>query len=232
MADIFDRIASDFSHERSSFLTQPLRMRRDYGESRTSSSSFQDMDADNDGRISPEEWDDAFDQIDTDDSGFISEDEWDNPHFDILDADDDGLISEREWGEGFDILDANDDGFISESEFYKRTASEDDFEDDFEEDLIDDLSEEIVDIVEEELEKEEQIGSRFVKEAGGHRGGSYMSLQNIRQMDDFLRTLEDQVHEGEELEDWVEDKISRAHAILSDLHRYFLFGDGYHTHED
>ena len=226
MADIFDKIASDFSRERSSFLTQPLRMRRDYGESRTSSSSFQDMDADNDGRLSPEEWGDAFDQIDTDDSGFISEDEWDNPHFDILDDDEDGLISEKEWGEGFDILDANDDGFISEDEFYKRTASEE------EEELIDDLTDDIVDIIEEEVEREDEIGSRFVKQAGGHRGGSYMSLQNIRQMDDFLRTLETQVHEGEELEDWVEDKISRAHAILSDLHRFFLFGEGYHHHED
>tara|TARA_B100000927_G_scaffold291535_1_gene294271 strand:- start:2858 stop:3532 length:675 start_codon:yes stop_codon:yes gene_type:complete len=224
MADIFDKIASDFSHERSSFLTQPLRMRRDYGESRTSSSSFQDMDADNDGRLSPEEWDEAFNQIDTDDSGFISEDEWDNPYFKELDADEDGVISEKEWGDGFNILDADEDGFISENEFYRRTAAEEEF--------IEDLSEEIVDLIEEEVDKEEQVNSRFVRQAGGHRGGSYMSLQNIRQMDDFLRTLEDQVHDGEELEDWVEDKISRAHAILSDLHRYFLFGDGYHTHED
>ena len=59
-----------------------------------------------------------------------------------------------------------------------------------------------------------------------------MSLQNIKEMSEFLYTLEDQVHEGEELEDWVEDKISHAHATLSDLHRFFGFGGGYHTHDD
>ena len=74
---------------------------------------------DNDGRLSPEEWDEAFNQIDTDDSGFISEDEWDNPYFKELDADEDGVISEKEWGDGFNILDADEDGFISENEFYK-----------------------------------------------------------------------------------------------------------------
>ena len=227
------RFTPDFSRERSPFLTQPLRMRYDYGETKTSSSSFQDMDEDNDGRLSPEEWEEAFDQIDTDNSGFISEEEWDNPHFDDLDIDNDGLISEREWEEGFDLLDDDDDGFISEGEFYKRTASDDDlYELAEEEGLIDDLADQLVDMIEEEEELERDLDSRFVKQAGGHHRGSYMSLQNIREMDDFLRTLEDQVHEGEELDDWVEDKISHAHAMLSDLHRYFLFGEGYHTHED
>jgi len=61
--------------------------------------------------------------------------------------------------------------------------------------------------------------------------GSYMSMKNIRQMALFLDTISSQIEDGEELEDWVEDKISHAHGILSDLFGYFGFGDGM-GHED
>jgi len=308
MSDIFDEIASDFkSSRKGSFLTQPLRTRYDYGE--RVSSSFNDLDQDDDGVISPSEWEEGFDMIDRDDSGFISEDEWDNPNFDDLDQDDDGLISRDEWAEGFDEIDEDDDGLISEKEFYSRKeANELNDMDEIIDDLQDDL-EEVEDIV-DDLQEDESFSSRFVedfdsevavsKSARFHAGpkgrkewekwkennpdaakefdtqteankdvvkdranainsdevlekdqatkkafirramfkkkanfhqGSYMSLQNIREMGEFLYTLEDQVHEGEELEDWVEDKISHAHATLSDLHRFFRFGGGYHTHD-
>ena len=337
MSDIFDKIASDFkSNRNSSFLTQPLRTRYDYGEK--VSSSFNDIDQDDDGLISPSEWEEGFDMIDRDDSGFISEDEWDNPNFDDVDQNDDGLISRDEWAKGFDEIDGDDSGFISEDEFYSRKANDLDEMDGIIDDLQDDL-EEVEDIV-DDLQGDEKFTSRFVddfdsevsvsKSARFHSGpkgrkqweqwkkdnpeaadefdtqteankdvvknrakaissdkfqgleqeedqleskkekiekeldgvkkdkgevldkaskkafvqramfkknahrtqGSYMSLQNIKEMSDFLYTLEDQVHEGEELEDWVEDKISHAHATLSDLHRFFGYGRGYHKHDD
>lgn len=243
MADIFDRIASDFKREKTaSFLTQPLRMRYDYGE--RSATSFNDMDEDNDGLISPDEWEEGFDMVDSDNSGFISEEEWDNANFDDLDEDDDGVISRAEWERGFDELDEDDDGYLSEDEFYQRKAST------AQEigGIIDDLSEQVDDLegALSDLGDEDEFNTRFVSDfdsemsiskkasyryAGGHpHEGSYMSRQNIREMVSFLSTLLDQVHEGEELDDWVEDKISHAHATLSDLHRYFGYGRGHHHH--
>jgi hypothetical protein len=59
-----------------------------------------------------------------------------------------------------------------------------------------------------------------------------MSLKNLRQMELYIDTIRGQVHSGEELDDWVEDKISHAHAILSDLFGYFGFGDGFHEHTE
>ena len=46
----------------------------------------------------------------------------------------------------------------------------------------------------------------------------------------FLDSIDNMIgHEGniKELDDWVEDKISHAHALLQDLHRYFAYGRGY-----
>ena len=80
--------------------------------------------------------------------------------------------------------------------------------------------------------KKASIRRAMFKKNSHRHHGSYMSLQNIKEMGEFLYTLEDQVHEGEELEDWVEDKISHAHATLSDLHRFFGYGRGNHTHDD
>ena len=161
MSDIFDKIASDFkSNRKSSFLTQPLRTRYDYGE--RVSSSFNALDQDNDGKITPSEWEEGFDMIDRDDSGFISDDEWDNPNFDGLDQDDDGLISRDEWEEGFDEIDDDDDGFISEQEFYSRRANELNDMDEIIDDLQDDL-EEVEDIV-DDLQGDESFSSRFVED--------------------------------------------------------------------
>lgn len=285
-------------NRKSSFLTQPLRTRYDYGE--RVSSSFNDLDQDNDGLISPSEWEEGFDMIDSDNSGFISDDEWDNPNFDDVDQNNDGLISRDEWSEGFDEIDEDDDGLISEEEFYSRTANDlddmgvliDDLQNELEdvEEIVDDLqldgefssrfvegfdsevsvsksarfksgpegrkqweewkennpeaakvfddqTEENKDVVKDKAKESKKafIRQAFLRKKAGtdHRHhGSYMSLQNIKEMSDFLYTLEDQVHEGEELEDWVEDKISHAHATLSDLHRFFGYGRGYHRHDD
>lgn len=65
-----------------------------------------------------------------------------------------------------------------------------------------------------------------------YHGGSYMSYQNIGEMLDALDVLGDMIHKGDELDDWVEDKISHAHQIITDLARYFAYGEGYHTHDE
>ena len=68
--------------------------------------------------------------------------------------------------------------------------------------------------------------------ACAYHGGSYMALQNIQGMQEAIMDISDMVHEGEELEDWVEDKLSRAHQLLADLRNYFTHGRGYHEHEE
>lgn len=68
--------------------------------------------------------------------------------------------------------------------------------------------------------------SRFAGHDDDHRG-SYMSAQNISEMAFFIKTLFEQVQDGRELPDWVEDKISHAHSDLEDLHSYFSFGHGF-----
>ena len=73
------------------------------------------------------------------------------------------------------------------------------------------------------------------KEAGGHRPGSYMSRQNLAHMLNQILSICEEMGEGEELEDWVEDKIAHAHAALSDVARYLEHGDHQHEgheHED
>jgi hypothetical protein len=64
----------------------------------------------------------------------------------------------------------------------------------------------------------------------GSHSGSYMSLQNLEEMQDALEVVADMVHEGEELDDWVEDKISHAHQLIRDLAGYFGYGRGRHEH--
>jgi hypothetical protein len=143
MADIFDKIASDFVKERSAGLSQnkssiqrvaslaqPLRLQHDYGDEIPGSAvprvatTFQEFDADKDEKLSPSEWQGAFDAIDDDDDGFISDTEWENDAFEDLDLDDDGVISKDEWENGFDALDEDEDGFLSEEEFNGRTAED------------------------------------------------------------------------------------------------------------
>lgn len=55
--------------------------------------------------------------------------------------------------------------------------------------------------------------------------GNYMSVQNIKEIQDMANFLAHQVHNGENMEDWVEDKISSARQMLSDLVRYYSNGE-------
>lgn len=55
--------------------------------------------------------------------------------------------------------------------------------------------------------------------------GNYMSVQNIQEIQDMANFLSQQVHNGDTMEDWVEDKISSARQMLSDLTRYYSNGE-------
>ena len=55
--------------------------------------------------------------------------------------------------------------------------------------------------------------------------GNYMSVQNIQEIQDMANFLAQQVHNGDTMEDWVEDKISSARQMLSDLTRYYSNGE-------
>lgn len=74
---------------------------------------------------------------------------------------------------------------------------------------------------------EHNLGRRLASHSG-----SYMSVQNLEEMQDALQVVADMVHDGEELDDWVEDKISHAHQLIRDLAGYFGYGRGRHEHND
>jgi len=59
---------------------------------------------------------------------------------------------------------------------------------------------------------------------------SYMSRQNLREMHDQLDMLMEMMEDSPHLDDWVEDKISHAHAALTDVARYFGYRDTHKTH--
>lgn len=66
----------------------------------------------------------------------------------------------------------------------------------------------------------------FASEVESGYDGNYMSRQNIYQMAEFIETLYGLAESGVETPDWVEDKITRAHAHLSSLHNYYTYGEG------
>jgi len=72
---------------------------------------------------------------------------------------------------------------------------------------------------------DDDMGLEMVGGGDEHKDGSYMSLQNLHEMEDQLEMLTDSLDEGDELEDWVEDKISHAHSALSDVSRYVGYGE-------
>jgi len=69
--------------------------------------------------------------------------------------------------------------------------------------------------------------------AGNEESGSYMSRQNLREMDDQVDFILDHMEDSNEMEldDWVEDKISHGHSALSDVARHLGYGDD-HLHGD
>lgn len=61
--------------------------------------------------------------------------------------------------------------------------------------------------------------------------GSYMSRQNLREMSDMADFIVDDIG-MENLDDWVEDKISHAHSALNDVARYRGYRDDHPHGED
>jgi len=57
------------------------------------------------------------------------------------------------------------------------------------------------------------------------KDGNYMSVQNVKDILDMAQFLSSQVNEGDQMEDWVEDKISSVRQSLSDLVRFYSNGD-------
>lgn len=166
MSDLFDKIASEFLSERErTFQTQPLRTRYDYGERLASTPSFEEVDTDGDGYISPDEWEEAFDMV-TDSEDFINDEDFDGAPrmFNDMDSDDDGVVSRGDWEDAFDDFDPDDDGFISESSFYGRRANLDDLDD--LDDMIEDVREDLEDVDDfiDDLESESEEADRFVSD--------------------------------------------------------------------
>ena len=61
--------------------------------------------------------------------------------------------------------------------------------------------------------------------------GSYMSRQNLREIDDMADFIVDDIG-MENLDDWVEDKISQSYAALNDVARYRGYRDDHPHGED
>ena len=61
--------------------------------------------------------------------------------------------------------------------------------------------------------------------------GSYMSRQNLKEIDDMADFIVDDIG-MEDLDDWVEDKISHAHAAMNDVARYRGYGHRHPHSED
>ena len=54
--------------------------------------------------------------------------------------------------------------------------------------------------------------------------GNYMSVQNLKDIHAMSGQLAQHIQPGDAMEDWVEDKISAARQILSDLQRFYSKG--------
>ena len=58
-----------------------------------------------------------------------------------------------------------------------------------------------------------------------------MSRQNLKEIDDMADFIVDDIG-MEDLDDWVEDKISHAHAAMNDVARYRGYGHRHPHSED
>lgn len=56
------------------------------------------------------------------------------------------------------------------------------------------------------------------------KDGNYMSIQNLKDIHTISGELSHKIQAGDDMEDWVEDKISAARQILSDLERFYNKG--------
>ena len=68
--------------------------------------------------------------------------------------------------------------------------------------------------------------SPFADQREADRDGNYMSVQNLKDIHDMSSRLMAMIDRGDEMEDWVEDKISAARQIISDLERFYTKGWG------
>lgn len=66
--------------------------------------------------------------------------------------------------------------------------------------------------------------ARMANEFEADSDGNYMSVQNIQTILNAANFLADMIEDGDEMEDWVEDKISVARSALSDVARYYDSG--------
>jgi len=223
------------------------------------SETFDLLDYDQDGALTHDEWDNVhFDHLDLDGDGEIDRIEWEKG-FDHLDANGDDLIDEDEYL--FEMNDSfrfarfhsgpkgqkefaqwKKDNPEAAEEFDRQTEinkdvvknrakamKSEDFQENSEE--LEELEAQI-----EELEGEqEEILDKASKKAfdlyaDHEESGSYMSRQNLREIDDMSDFIIDDIG-AEDLDDWVEDKISHAHSALSDVARYRGYRDDY-TNDD
>ena len=104
----------------------------DLRSSERNAARFRNLDRNNDGAITRDEWHDdrkAFDRLDTNRNGMLNRDEFftrKNDHegrFADLDRNNDGVIARNEWDDdrqAYDGLDANRNGVLSRDEFFVR----------------------------------------------------------------------------------------------------------------
>jgi len=72
--------------------------------------------------------------------------------------------------------------------------------------------------------KKEIRMSRMANDFEADSDGNYMSVQNIQTILSAAQFLAEMIQDGDEMEDWVEDKISDARSTLSDVARFYDSG--------
>ena len=121
-----------------------------------------------------------------------------------------------------------------------KAMSSDDYQelDDEEQELeekLEDIKDEKEDLVDDASKKAhyeiiDDIGlNRMAKDH--EESGSYMSRQNLREIGDMADFIVDDIG-MDDLDDWVEDKISHAHSAMNDVARYRGYRDDYPHGED
>ena len=215
--DIFSKIANgfttqqndDFDRIANAFLSQPLKMRHDYGSKESADFLADSTVQRNTGH----------------DQGLFNTGVGNALPMIDMDFPDDMLLSQKmpfvevEY-EIIDDLDSFEDYRMARLPSHKHNPPEV-----VEEAYMNFLEEHGL---KEKFEAQQEKMRNQEKLAGGHERGSYMSIQNLNEMKDMVELISDMVHHGEELEDWVEDKLSHAHGTIQDLARYFGYGEGSH----
>ena len=75
-----------------------------------------------------------------------------------------------------------------------------------------------------ENENREAVQKILYGDVHADADGNYMSIQNLKDIHDMSGQLMRSVMPGVPMEDWVEDKISTARQILSDVQRFYSKG--------